>query len=113
MSKKRILHLHLKFKHFDQIFDGSKDFEYRKANDYWRKRFAKRPPYEEVWLYRGYQKAISGKTLLKRKFYPPVFTIDECEPYGPGKHDLFALKVDELPREQIFFTDNGHGHSTD
>lgn len=87
---KRILHLHLKFKWFDQLPpNGDKLLEYRLDNDYWRKRLAK--DYDEVWFYRGYQKAIEGETLYKRKYVKPLRASVVSSEWNNAAKMVFAI----------------------
>jgi len=49
------LHLHLKFKWFDQIESGKKKTEYRIYSKYWIKVFFNNPDgFEKIVLYRGF-----------------------------------------------------------
>lgn len=55
----KILHLHLKFEYFDAIRSGEKTEEYREAEK-WLPKMAQ---FDQVKLYRGYQKA-SSETVM-------------------------------------------------
>lgn len=55
MSEKRILHLTLYRKWFDQIWDGVKTEEYRDDTPYWAKRLDGKV-FDEVWFTNGYDK---------------------------------------------------------
>lgn len=52
---KKILHLTLHKKWFDQIAKGEKQEEYRDKKEYWKKRLENRK-YDEIWFRNGYQK---------------------------------------------------------
>ena len=56
------LHLHVNFEYFDAIKRGEKKQEYRLASKWKRKLDA--GLYSEIRIYRGYQKAVEGDTLL-------------------------------------------------
>lgn len=56
-----ILHLHLKYEHFDDIASGKKPKEYRDA-DKWKKRLDSKN-YVAIRLYRGFQK-VAANTVI-------------------------------------------------
>ena len=53
---KKILHLNLKGEYFDAIKNGTKLFEFREYNSYWKKRLIG-IDYDEVHFKRGYPKS--------------------------------------------------------
>ena len=55
MSGKKILHLNLYRKYFDQIAEGTKTIEYRDKTDYWKKRIEDRD-YDIIKFRNGYAK---------------------------------------------------------
>ena len=61
MSGKKILHLNLFRKYFDQIASGYKIFEYRDKTDYWKKRIENRE-YDIIKFRNGYAK--NAPTML-------------------------------------------------
>jgi hypothetical protein len=58
----KTLHLHLKWQYFDAIQRGEKKQELRLASK-WKKKLDE-TPYTKIKLYRGFQKAIDGKTVF-------------------------------------------------
>ena len=62
-----ILHLNLKSEYFYDIKNGTKPFEYRKNNEYWRKRLDGRY-YDEVHFKCGYPKKEDESKIIKKKY---------------------------------------------
>ena len=88
----RILHLHLKFKHFDDIAAGLKPFEYRLVSK-WNKKIEGKD-YDEVWFYRGFQKAQDG-TLIKAKYHKPqIVTITHPE-WNNEPQEVYAISTED------------------
>ena len=91
----KVLHLHLKYKWFDQLPPkGEKRFEYRLKNDHWDKMLAK--DYDEVWFYRGYQRAIEGETMYRRKFVKPDTTEIVSEEWNNLPQTCYAIPTDVM-----------------
>ena len=66
IAMKRILHLNLKTKYFEQIKAGEKTEEYRLFNSYWCSRLDFRT-YDEIHILRGYPKK---DDLSRRLIFP-------------------------------------------
>ena len=62
----KILSLNLKTEYFNEIQEGTKDFEFRECNEYWSKRLINRD-YDEVHFKLGYPKNDDAEKILKRK----------------------------------------------
>ena len=60
-ENKKILHLNLYRKYFDQIAEGTKTIEYRDKTDYWKKRLENRE-YDVIKFRNGYAK--NAPTML-------------------------------------------------
>ena len=61
MSGKKILHLNLFRKYFDEIAEGTKTIEYRDRTDYWKKRIEHKE-YDVIKFRNGYAK--NAPTML-------------------------------------------------
>ena len=64
---KKILHLNLRKEYFIAIKEGRKDFEFRSANEYWRKRLVG-ANYDEVHFKLGYPKSDDNDRIIKKKY---------------------------------------------
>lgn len=64
LKEKRILHLNVYRKYFNQILSGRKRYEFRARTPYWEKRLLNRE-YDEVWIANGYK---NNRPLIKAKF---------------------------------------------
>jgi len=88
----KILHLNLKKKYFDQIKDGSKPLEFRRANAYWRKRLVGRH-YDEIHLKCGYPKSSDTDRILKRKWSLIAKKLVLHEEFGAEPVEVFVIDV--------------------
>ena len=88
------LTLNLKAEYFHQIQDGTKPFEYRERNDYWRKRLVNRS-YKWVEFCLGYP----SRDDLSRRIKVPYRGYDETTithpHFGSEPVDVFAIHTTE------------------
>ena len=63
----KILSLHLKAEYFHQIKNGTKLFEYRLYNDYWKKKLENKS-YDEVHFKLGYPSHSDLDKIIKCKY---------------------------------------------
>jgi len=90
----KILRLNLKRKWWEEIRDGGKTKELRKATDYWRKRLVGRH-YDEIHLCLGYPKKGDAERVLRRKWRGYAELHIAHEEFGSEPVDLFAIHVAE------------------
>ena len=92
MTKKRILHLHLKRTWWQQIRDGIKTTELRRVTDYWRRRLVGQV-YDEIHLHCGYpKKGDTSRTL--RRYWRGHFTVTvKHEEFGGEPTEVFCIDV--------------------
>lgn len=88
----RILRLHLRRKWWDQIRDGKKTVELRRATDYWRKRLIGRE-YDEIYLCLGYPKAGDESHILRRKWRLVAKEVVLHEEFGSKPIEVFVIDV--------------------
>jgi len=87
--------LHLKRKQWEQIRDGIKVYEYRRATDYWKKRLVGRE-YDEVHLLLGYPKRGDTSRLLRRRWNGVATGVHVlCEELGDKFVRVFGINVSE------------------
>ena len=89
-----VLTLHLKRKWWEQIRDGVKTVELRRANDYWRRRLIGRH-YDKVHLLMGYPKRGEKSRTLKRKWRSVSIASVLHEEFGALPVEVFAIDVGE------------------
>jgi len=90
---KRILHVHLKYKWYDQIASGEKTDEMRLVTDRWTKRLVGQE-YDEVCLYRGYPKKCNYKgNRMFRKFGGVTKKTVKHEEFGAEPVEVFVIDV--------------------
>jgi hypothetical protein len=97
----KILHLHLKAEYFELIKRGVKPYEFRLVKPYWTKRLAGEPQYTEVWLYRAYEPALNGISLLKRGFEKPTIRTIQHDHFGPRSGLIFGWMVNGKGKETM------------
>jgi len=94
-NSKRILHLHLKYKWYDQIASGKKPDEMRLATDKWSKRLVGQC-YDEVCLYRGYPKKCNYEgNRMFRKFGGVTKKTVKHEEFGSEPVEVFVIDVSQ------------------
>jgi hypothetical protein len=84
--------LPLKGIYFDQIKAGVKQFEYRLANDYWKKRLLGKK-YDKVVLTRGYPKRDDKERRLNRAWLGYIETRITHEHFGADSVWVYAIDV--------------------
>ena len=90
-----ILHIPLKFKWFDEIKSGKKDFEYRLFKPHWIKRLVGKD-YDAICLTRGFPKKYDEAAHLWKKYNGYKIIPDfEHEEFGKGKNKVFEIDVRE------------------
>lgn len=89
-----ILHLHLKKKHFDDIYSGEKTLEFRRVTDYWRKRLIGRY-YDEIWLYCGYPKRGDKSKIIKRRWSLVSRETILHDEFGSEPVEVFCVDVSQ------------------
>lgn len=90
-----ILILPLKRQYFDQIKAGTKPYEYRLRNDYWRKRLEGRE-YDQIVLTLGYPRQDDHDRRIVRPWRGfSVETIVHPH-FGPEPVEVYAIDVREL-----------------
>lgn len=84
--------LHVRACYFAAMLNGTKPEEFRKANDYWRKRLEGRD-YGSIFIYCGYpKKGDSSKLLIIPYAGYTVRTITH-EHFGADPVEVFAIRV--------------------
>lgn len=84
--------LHLKGEYFDQIKAGTKPDEFRRVNDYWKRRIMGRT-YEQIILMRGYPKRGDAEQQLVVPWKGwEIVSITHPE-FGPEPVTVFAIDV--------------------
>ena len=91
-NNKKILHLHLKKKYFDDIKSGKKTWEFRRVTPRWRKMLVGRY-YDEIWLYCGYPKVSDTERILKRQWRLIAKEIILHEEFGDKPVEVFCIDV--------------------
>ena len=94
--KKRILHLHLRAKHFNAVKSGKKTEEYRLFGLYWSQRLGFRV-YDEIYILMGYPK----KDDLSRRIVFPwngyeIKEIIDLE-FGVNPVFVYAIRLSVKP----------------
>lgn len=88
----KALVLHLKTEYFKAIVEGSKLYEYRRFNDYWKKRIENHD-FDHIDLYCGYPKKDTPRNRIKRPWCGfRVFYIRHPE-FGNKYVQVFAIRV--------------------
>jgi len=87
MNSPKILHLHVRYKYFDQVKAGTKTKEYRVVKRYWNKILSKQ--YDEIYYWKGYTKE---KLIFKYNGYnTELITHEE---FGKKLILVFAIKLE-------------------
>jgi hypothetical protein len=90
---KRILYLPLCAEFFEQIKAGTKMYEYRRDNSYWRARLLGKGGFDGIVLTKGYPKAGDES----RRLFRPWLGMNEeriRHPlFGSTEVDVFAIRV--------------------
>lgn len=89
---KRVLRLNLKRKWWEQIRDGYKTVELRRATDFWRKRLIGQH-YDEIHLCLGYPKRGDESRTLRRKWRCVAKETVLHEEFGHIPVDVFVIDV--------------------
>lgn len=92
--KKKVLHLSVKRKYFEQIKSGEKVEEFRLAKDYWSKRLENKT-FDEIVIKSGYPKLGESARTLIRPWRGYVMRTIVHEEFGAGPVTVFAIKVNE------------------
>lgn len=87
-----VLTLPLNGVYFDQIKAGTKPEEYRRANDYWRRRLEGRS-YSRIVLTRGYPKAGDEERRLTLPWRGYTVKTITHPHFGPAPVEVFAINV--------------------
>lgn len=103
MKKKQIpadLVLNLKAEYFDQIRDGTKQYEFRLQNDYWMKRLlidgVHMRTFSNVIIRKGYPKAGTlGREIIRPWLGATIQTITHPH-FGKEPVAVFAIPVNPL-----------------
>lgn len=88
--ERKTLHLHLKYRYFDAIKRGEKQFEYRLASK-WQDRLGS-ARYTHIRLYRGYQKA-SPETVIDAPYVGYILEVIKHEHFGPDPVWVCAIPI--------------------
>ena len=88
----RILRLNLKRKSWEQIRDGNKTVELRRATDYWRERLVGRE-YDEIHLCLRSPKRGDETHILRRKWRLVAKEVVLHEEFGPEPVEVFCIDV--------------------
>lgn len=89
---KKILHINLKAKYFNEIKQGIKPFEFRLKNEYWTKRLVNKS-YDEIHFKLGYPKSNDEKRIIKFPYIGyEVQNITHSE-FGTNTVEVFAIKI--------------------
>jgi hypothetical protein len=93
VEKSRTLVLPMKGVYFDAIRDGTKPEEFRRDNDYWRKRLVDRE-YDIIVLKRGYPKRDDDARVLVLPYRGYVRKTITHPHFGEAPVEVFAINVD-------------------
>lgn len=90
---KRVLRLNLKREYWEEIKNGSKEFEYRRTTPYWLTRLGVRA-YDEIHLCLGYPNRGDEQRILKRKWMgtPKIVKVLHKH-FGEKTVSVFAIDV--------------------
>lgn len=94
--KPTYLFLNLKGEYFDAIKEGSKVWEYRLYNDYWKKRLlvgAAFKEWEKIVIRRGYPKSDDHTKQIMRPWRGARFETITHPHFGPDPARVFAIVV--------------------
>jgi hypothetical protein len=87
-----VLHLHLRFKYFDEVKSGVKRLEYRLSEKWMHKLDQGR--YTHIRLYRGYQ-PVSEDTVLDFEYKGYVLQALKHEHFGPAFVLVCAIRLEK------------------
>lgn len=88
------LHLNLKGEYFDEIASGDKIIEFRRYNDYWKRRLLDRH-YDGIVIKRGYPKKDDKSKIIERPWRGFTIHTIQHEQFGSGPVKVFAIRVNE------------------
>jgi len=92
MNNMKILHLNLKGEYFDAIKSGEKAMEFRRVNDFWKKKLLGRE-YDKILIKRGYPKKDDKDKIIERPWRGfTVHPIDHKN-IGPEHVNVFCFSV--------------------
>lgn len=92
MTEVKVLTLHLKRKHWEDIRDGRKPREYRLVTDYWMARLHNRH-FHYIALKLGYPKTGDDSRVLLREWHGMRFENITHEEFGPDEVTVFSIDV--------------------
>ncbi len=79
--------------YFDQMEAGTKRFEYRLRNDYWRKRLEGRQ-YDTLTITKGYPSSTDQERILKLTYLGYEEQTITHPHFGNEPVDVYAIRVD-------------------
>lgn len=91
---KKILHINLKAKYFNEIKNGIKHFEYRLKNEYWVKRLENRS-YDEIHFKLGYPKNDEMEKIIKTPYVGFEIQRLTHELFGVKEVEVYAIIIDK------------------
>ncbi len=88
------LYLPLKREYFNQIKAGTKEFEYRLYNKYWRSRIENKP-FDKIVLTLGYPKRSDTKRRIERPWLGYAIREVMHREFGESSLKVFAIRVNK------------------